>query len=418
MGAVAPSHEAAQAADEQVCDTWTGDERRLGNSRFPAGSHGSIRNTWSGGEDRRVSESFEALSESSCSEASSVDSGFHDDGSAGCCGLSDATPQTRRFGFTKTESGKDFMMPVPQDIFGACIVGHVMAMKGKWSMVESVVAWLRVFTALGFQAYITHVLHTYVNGNSARQYFGADGLDSRRDRLDECASGEDPLDPQRDESLIALCWMMPGGFLWFVVVFLWSSQILREMSEILNLAGAIVFMDTIKGNRVTGDGEDGTERRSGLVILGLSIREKFVFISFMVIPQMVISFVLWRVGCEFLSLAVDITTVVLKMFAVRLVLDLDELLFQALLSSRNVKRVKRAKVADPHYRVPACFSEIIRIVLVLLAVFARYLETPELIEFHETCWASVTDCSNQCSTAFPFCSSTWNKEALKFSFFG
>lgn len=288
---------------------------------------------------------------------------------------------------------------LPPDICGACVLMHLHGHRenGCWEMF---LAWFRVATVVAIQAFVVHSVHAYVDMDASYAYSKPPGMIARIEVLRNCKAGNIVLDLVEDSDIINLCWQMPNVVLWSLVLFLWSARILTEFHALYKFAELLLRVDDIPSGEIALRGP----LKGALLIEGISRRDNLIFMMFIILPKSVLCVYLWIVGIEFLSSVPNMENIIIKMFSLKFIFDLDEVLFDSLVSTVVVQAVLRARVIDRTSKVEPAVSGFVRLLLTTSVPLVMYLLNVPLTQLRALCWSCSRDCDNPCSEAFDYCS--------------
>eukprot|EP00930_Biecheleria_cincta_P045616 TRINITY_DN31440_c0_g1_i1.p1 TRINITY_DN31440_c0_g1~~TRINITY_DN31440_c0_g1_i1.p1 ORF type:complete len:672 (-),score=114.61 TRINITY_DN31440_c0_g1_i1:135-2096(-) len=140
---------------------------------------------------------------------------------------------------------------------------------------------------------------------------------------------------------------VPGFAICLIAMLIWALSMMREIRRSWLLFQAVVSLETVGHNAKYSItlGDDGI---AGGIVTKLSVMGKIITCCTVIIPRVGIAVSLLVGGQFFLSTSTTVTDLVLNACALEIVKDLDELLFEAIMSS-HADAVMQGTVLRPNH---------------------------------------------------------------------
>lgn len=141
---------------------------------------------------------------------------------------------------------------------------------------------------------------------------------------------------------------VPGYVICLIAMIIWTLKMLQEIRTCLNLILGIVLLDGSRKNPRSSFLHDGV---IGGCVRSIDVPRKLAILLSVMLPRLVIALALLIGGQYFLSVSATVEDLVLNACALEIVKDMDELLFQSLMSKHAqavlVKTFLRVQAKGP-----------------------------------------------------------------------
>jgi hypothetical protein len=131
-------------------------------------------------------------------------------------------------------------------------------------------------------------------------------------------------------------WVVPGYFLSIAAITLWSLMIIREFRCASTAAEAVVSLSP-----PDSDHPDLADHGGSFQLRSITRTQKVLFIILVTIPRYLVLFGLAITGTEFLAKTWDIKEIILNAVGLAFILDIDELVYTALLPVQLQELIRR-----------------------------------------------------------------------------
>jgi len=128
-----------------------------------------------------------------------------------------------------------------------------------------------------------------------------------------------------------------------IVLYIWTLTIIGELKSAMN---QVVWLSRLDSGTLNGAIEPRRESDE-YVVVGLPNYLKFMIVIMLVIPRTLITCVLCWLGCRWLSATLDFSEVLVNAVALEFIINLNQVLYDKLMSSRNKLEVQLIKKELP-----------------------------------------------------------------------
>eukprot|EP00930_Biecheleria_cincta_P035515 TRINITY_DN24427_c0_g1_i1.p1 TRINITY_DN24427_c0_g1~~TRINITY_DN24427_c0_g1_i1.p1 ORF type:complete len:493 (-),score=73.15 TRINITY_DN24427_c0_g1_i1:29-1507(-) len=145
---------------------------------------------------------------------------------------------------------------------------------------------------------------------------------------------------------------VPGFAICLIAMLIWVLSMMREIRRCWLLCQAVLFLETV-GRNVRCSIKLGDDGVAGGVVTKLTVTRKILIFCTVMTPRFLIAVFLLIGGQYFLSTSTTVTDLVLNACALEIVKDLDELLFDGIMSS-HARAVMQATTLRPSHDNRRC----------------------------------------------------------------
>lgn len=184
--------------------------------------------------------------------------------------------------------------------------------------------------------------------------------------------------------------VMPGQLLSGIALVLWVFRCMEEWRSVVDQFRAILALYATNSSKTGTVRKIAESREVQLRIEGASLLQTVITISVLILPRLGVLISLCGVGCMYLTRIPDLADIILNAMALSFVLDIDEMIYDVLLSRRMQQVVEKI---EPIGTPPRCtifggpsVDDIIRVlVLICIMVISIFLG---LLPFADSIWAA------------------------------
>lgn len=137
----------------------------------------------------------------------------------------------------------------------------------------------------------------------------------------------------------------PGAMICLLAMLIWILSMLTEIRRGMDVACAVWALPATSPHGVPNIIDEGD---AGIFMVYATLRHKIVVSIFVFLPRFTVAFALMYFGIEYLADTPAVGELILNACALEVVKNIDELLFEAILTRRFAETVKTVQIRVPH----------------------------------------------------------------------